>query len=517
MGVQFDNRLVSELPGDPSTENRSRQVYGACWSPVKPTPVAKPELISYSPEMMDELGLTEQELKSPAWVNSLGGNELVPGMQSYAMCYGGHQFGNWAGQLGDGRAINLGETINQASRRWVLQLKGAGPTPYSRRGDGRAVLRSSVREFVCSEAMHHLGVPTTRALSLVSTGDQVVRDMFYDGRPAPEPGAIVCRVSPSFLRFGNVEIFASRGETEVLDSLVEFVLKRDFPEIESEGDQRIIDLFTEVSRRTAVMVSHWMRVGFVHGVMNTDNMSILGLTIDYGPYGWIDNYDPNWTPNTTDLPIRRYRFGHQPKVAQWNLLRLARALASLMDEPDSLKAGFEVFVDTYERHTMSTTFRKFGISGDEPEDELLLAEGYQLLELSEADMTLFFRALSTLEPTVDMDDLGDIFYDQDKKQEHGERWNAWLKKYVARVKSGGQSPIERALDMNQVNPLYVPRNYLLQEAIELAEKGDTSRVGELMEVFRSPYTEQPGKEHFQQKRPDWAKTKPGCSMLSCSS
>ena len=514
MPLTFDNRFVNELPGESEEKNRPRQVLGACWSPVSPTPVSEPKILIYSQEMVDAVGLTVAELQKHEVINALSGNGVLPGMTTYSFCYGGHQFGNWAGQLGDGRAINLGEVIGAQQKRWVLQLKGAGPTPYSRRGDGRAVLRSSVREFVCSEAMYHLGVPTTRALTLVSTGDQVVRDMFYDGRPAPEPGAIVCRVAPSFVRFGSFEIFASRGDDEVLRQLADFVIARDFPHIQAEGDSKILDFFTEVCTRTAVMVSHWMRVGYVHGVMNTDNMSILGLTIDYGPYGWIDDYDPNWTPNTTDLPQRRYRFGHQPRVAQWNLVRLASALAPLLEDSQSLQAGFEQFVETYEAESMKMTYQKFGFPEEGSEqDDHLMATAYKLLRECEVDMTLFFRTLA--KDGLGLDDLEPAFYDGQKVEKKIEDWTDWLKSYNARSKELNHS--ERFRKMNQVNPLYVPRNYLLQEAIEDAESGSTSRLHELLELFRNPYQEQKGKEHFSKRRPEWARSKPGCSMLSCSS
>lgn len=514
----FDNRFHSELAGEAEEENRPRQVYRACWSPVTPTPVSSPKLLAYSSEMASELGFSPREMTSEPVVDALSGNSLLPGMKSYSMCYGGHQFGNWAGQLGDGRAINLGEGTNEQGKRWVLQLKGAGPTPYSRRADGRAVLRSSVREFVCSEAMHHLGVPTTRALSLVSTGDPVMRDMFYDGNPAYEPGAIVCRVSPSFVRFGNFEIFASRGEDEVLRQLVDFVMDRDYPEVEGEGDTKLSNFFGQVCERTAVMVSHWMRLGFVHGVMNTDNMSILGLTIDYGPYGWLDDYDPNWTPNTTDLPRRRYRFGQQPAIAQWNLLRLANALAILMEEPQSLQSGFDRYGEVYEETSMRQTYEKFGLPTEgDAEDDRLMAEAYELLALSEADMTLFFRGLAELSVTPELSELASIFYSDEKRDKGAPRWESWLKKYAARLKQLGQDPEQRRHQMNRVNPLYVPRNYLLQEAIDLAEAGDTGQIKELMEVFRRPYDWQDGKEHFSSRRPEWAREKPGCSQLSCSS
>jgi len=314
--LRFDNSFVRELPADSETGPRRRQVHRALYSRVDPTPVAEPRLIAWSPEVAALLGIDAAEVESPAFAKVFGGNALVDGMQPYAANYGGHQFGQWAGQLGDGRAITLGEIINAAGQRWELQLKGAGPTPYSRTADGRAVLRSSIREFLCSEAMHHLGVPTTRALSLVATGEPVVRDMFYDGNPRSEPGAIVCRVAPSFIRFGNFELPTSREDVDLLNRLVDFTIRRDFPELIAAGgdqagpvsEQVRAEWFAQVCERTASMVAHWMRVGFVHGVMNTDNMSILGLTIDYGPYGWIDDFDPGWTPNTrcarAALPFR---------------------------------------------------------------------------------------------------------------------------------------------------------------------------------------------------------------------
>src|SRR6478672_9626857 len=298
--LRFDNRFVRELPGDGVAGPGVRQVEGALWSSVQPEPVPAPRLLAWSREMAGLLGFSEAEVQSPAFAEVFAGNRLLPAMQPYAGNYGGHQFGHWAGQLGDGRAITLGEVIARDGSRQELQLKGAGLTPYSRTADGRAVLRSSVREFLCSEAMHHLGVPTTRALCLVGTGDDVVRDMFYDGHPKAEPGAIVCRVAPSFIRFGHFELPYARGDVDLLRRLADFCIARDFPELDGEGEALYARWFDAVCERTAAMVAHWMRVGFVHGVMNTDNMSILGLTIDYGPYGWIDDFDPNWTPNTTD-------------------------------------------------------------------------------------------------------------------------------------------------------------------------------------------------------------------------
>src|SRR5688572_28864052 len=341
-GLRFENTFQRSLPADPERGDRRRQVLGACFSHVSPTPVKAPRLLGYSVEAAALIGLTPSQVESPEFVQVFSGNRVLDEMLPYAACYGGHQFGNWAGQLGDGRAITLGEVHPAPGQRWELQLKGAGPTPYSRTADGRAVVRSSVREFLCSEAMFHLGVPTTRALCLIGTGDSVIRDMFYDGRPRPEPGAVVCRMAPSFLRFGNYQIFTSRGDEATLRKLTDYTLSALFPELgapagEQHGPSHYAAFFGEVCRRTAVMIAHWMRVGFVHGVMNTDNMSILGLTIDYGPYGWLDDFNPGWTPNTTDRNGRRYRFAHQPGIALWNLVRFAEALLPLVGSAEPLE------------------------------------------------------------------------------------------------------------------------------------------------------------------------------------
>ncbi|GAB3095069.1 protein adenylyltransferase SelO [Lysobacter terrae] len=518
MNLRFDNRFLRELPGDAETGARVRQVEGAAWSRVAPTPVTAPRLLAYSREMAERLGIDEAEVHSPRFAEVFGGNALLPGMDPYAVNYGGHQFGHWAGQLGDGRAITLGEMIDRGGDRWELQLKGSGLTPYSRTADGRAVLRSSVREFLCSEAMHHLGVPTTRALSLVGTGEAVVRDMFYDGHPRPEPGAIVCRVAPSFLRFGNFELPYSRSDLPLLRQLVDFCIRRDFPELEGDGEALYAAWFGEVCERTAVMIAHWMRVGFVHGVMNTDNMSILGLTIDYGPYGWIDNYDPDWTPNTTDAQGRRYRFGWQPKIAYWNLIRLAHAISPLFEDPQRLNEGLQRFADVYTREDRDTIARKLGLAECRDADVELMQDLHTLLADAEVDMTLWFRGLSQVDVHApSLASLADAFYAEDKREAARAAFDAWLARYAARVREDDADPETRRAHMDRANPKYVLRNYLAQQAIDRAEQGDLDGVHELLEVMRKPYDEQPGREAFAQKRPDWARQKAGCSMLSCSS
>ena len=516
--LHFDNRLVRELPGDGDTSNHSRQVFGALWSPVAPTPVSAPQLMAFSRDMAQELGVDEHELSSPPWVEALAGNALLPGMTSYATCYGGHQFGSWARQLGDGRAIFLGEAINRTGQRYELQLKGAGPTPYSRRADGRAVLRSSIREFLCSEAMHHLGVPTTRAISLVTTGEMVVRDMFYDGHPVEEQGAVVCRVAPSFTRFGHFELPASRGDEALLRQFVDFTIARDFPELASASGEILVSWFADVCERTARLMAHWMRVGFVHGVMNTDNMSILGLTIDYGPYGWVDNFDPSWTPNTTDAEGRRYCFGRQPEMARWNLERLAEALAVIAPEPNALAFGLDRFEETYNDEFRRAFAAKFGFAEWGDEDAELVEDAFSLLQRAEVDMTLFFRHLARVDiQSPDPVVLKDAFYRVEMLDLYSAEFLAWLQRWARRVCSDGDSVESRRTRMNAVNPLYVLRNYLAQQAIDRAERGDPGMINTLLEVLRHPYDEQPGRAAFFAKRPEWARHKAGCSMLSCSS
>jgi uncharacterized protein YdiU (UPF0061 family) len=517
----FDNAFVRELPGDPLEGPHTRQVYEAAYSRVLPAPVREPRLIAHAREVATLVGFTEGDVALPLFAEVFGGNALIEGMEPYAANYGGHQFGQWAGQLGDGRAITLAEVINISGQRWELQLKGAGPTPYSRRADGRAVLRSSLREFLCSEAMHHLGVPTTRALSLVLTGEQVLRDMFYDGHPALEPGAVVCRVAPSFIRFGNFQLPSSRGELALLNQLIDFTIRRDFPELAKTGspsDPEVrAEWFAQVAERTARMVSEWMRVGFVHGVMNTDNMSILGLTIDYGPYGWIDDFDPNWTPNTTDAAGRRYRFGAQEQIAYWNLARFAEALVPVMPSVEPLHAGLGRFVAELSRVSQLAITAKLGLESCDTDDVALMHELQKLLYTAEVDMTIFFRRLAAVDlDAPSLDPLEAAFYDAQKRRDHEAGFNAWLERYAARARRDGHAA-ERHARMNAANPRYVLRNFLAQQAIDRAEQGDYAAIHELLEVLRRPYDDQPGADAYDQRRPDWARDRAGCSMLSCSS
>lgn len=524
--LNFDNRFTRELPGDPDSTNVRRQVQQACYSRVKPTPVASPKLVAFSREMVEELEISPSPDSDPEFTEVFSGNKVLEGMDPFAMCYGGHQFGSWAGQLGDGRAINLGEVVNAKGKRWVLQLKGAGPTPYSRTADGLAVLRSSVREFLCSEAMHHLGVPTTRALSLITTGESVMRDMFYDGNARYEPGAVVCRVSPSFIRFGNFQIFTARGDIENLKKLIDYTITTDFPELGPPDEQTRIRWFEEICVRTAVMINHWTRVGFVHGVMNTDNMSILGLTIDYGPYGWLEDYDPGWTPNTTDAHGKRYAFGQQPQIAYWNLLQLGNAIVPAFENKEPLQTALERYAATVNEGWKSTMAAKLGLVQyvDETDDSLC-DELLDLLQSTETDMTIFYRGLAEINTAEDYSDpkemlvlISAAYYKPEELEgELMDRTIKWLSNYQQRLRSDGKADQKRREEMNRVNPKFVLRNYLAQLAIDKADAGDSSLVNELLEVLRKPYDEQPEMEHYAEKRPEWARHRAGCSMLSCSS
>ncbi|MDQ2075194.1 YdiU family protein [Marinimicrobium sp. ABcell2] len=530
--LTFDNRLLAHLPADPNPENYPHQVERAAYSRVHPKHAPAPKLVAYAKEVAELLDLTPDECRSETFTQVFTGNQLLPGMDPHATCYGGHQFGHWAGQLGDGRAINLGDVKNKCGEHWTLQLKGAGPTPYSRTADGLAVLRSSVREFLCSEAMHHLGVPTTRALSLTLTGEQVQRDMFYDGNPQWEPGAVVCRVAPSFTRFGHFEIFTARGDTELLRQMVDFTVRNDFPELGEPGRDTYIAMLEEVCRRTARMIAHWMRVGFVHGVMNTDNMSILGLTIDYGPYGWLEGYDPDWTPNTTDAQGRRYRFGNQPQVALWNLAQLANALYPLVDEVEPLKAALDVYRTEYQSCSQRDAAAKLGLPEFRPDtDADLISDLQQVLQLTETDMTIFYRSLADFDARLEdtEDDRSDLelidpvrpAYYQEPTQGQQQRIAQWLRRYRERLIQEkvltGLDQESRQERMNRVNPKYVLRNYMAQQAIDAAEQGDFTEVHRLLELLRHPYDEQPEHHAYFARRPEWARQRAGCSMLSCSS
>ena len=519
MKLHIQNKFTSELPADRNEINLPRQVQEACFSYVLPKKPSNPSLIHASSEVANAIGLSQEDILSTEFLNIFSGSTIYPETKPFALSYAGHQFGNWAGQLGDGRAINLTEVVHE-NKVYTLQLKGAGPTPYSRTADGFAVLRSSIREYLCAEAMHYLGVPTTRSLVLMLSGDQVLRDVLYNGNPAYEKGAIVCRVAPSFIRFGSFELFASREDLVNLKLLADFTIKHHFPHIHQEGVEKYLAFFQEVTQTTLKMIVEWQRVGFVHGVMNTDNMSILGLTIDYGPYGWLEDYDPDWTPNTTDAEGRRYRFKNQPDIALWNLVQLGNALYPLIEDLEAMEVVLNSFTQQFDVKFPKMMQAKLGLSSDynaEFQDELIT-----LLTTSETDMTIFYRNLASIlksdTPEIALAKIEIAFYEPSKiNATLKTSWFNWMESYLEQLKAETNSDEQRKKAMNLVNPKYVLRNYMVQLAIEAAEKEDFNLINELYILLKQPYDEQPEFEKWFAKRPDWARNKVGCSMLSCSS
>ncbi|MCK0131715.1 YdiU family protein [Flavobacteriaceae bacterium F08102] len=520
MKLTINHHFTDSLPADSLQENTPRQVYQAAYSWVLPKKPSNPTLLHVSDSLCQVLKISKEECHSKKFVDLVSGTQLLPEMKPYSMCYGGHQFGNWAGQLGDGRAINLAD-ITVDKQPWTMQLKGAGKTPYSRSGDGLAVLRSSIREYLCSEAMFHLGIPTTRALSLVTTGDKVLRDPLYDGNPSYEKGAIVCRVAPTFIRFGNFEIFAARNDIPNLKKLTDFTLKTHFKTLGKPSKEAYLHFFRTVSERSLKMVIDWQRVGFVHGVMNTDNMSILGLTIDYGPYGWLEGYDLNWTPNTTDGQMKRYAYGRQPEMVLWNLYQLANALYPLIEETSALEDILTNYRDQYEQQNGIMHCQKLGLNHYTNENLQLAADLNLILQATETDMTIFYRLLADFDehsPHKGLDLIHKAFYQPSALNlPLKDRWNTWFKQYSQQLISINSKPTERKRQMNSINPKYVLRNYMAQLAIDAADQGDLSVLDELYTVLKKPYEEQPKYEKWFAKRPEWARHKVGCSMLSCSS
>ncbi len=524
MNLNIKDTFNKILPADPDKNNTRRQVHESAFSFVTPRNPSDPQLVHASEEVAELVGLSKADITTKSFLEAFSGRKVLEGTAPYAMCYGGHQFGNWAGQLGDGRAINLTEIIHE-DKRWSLQLKGAGATPYSRNADGLAVLRSSVREHLCSEAMYHLGVPTSRSLSLMLTGDQVLRDMLYDGNSAYEKGAVVCRVAPSFVRFGSFQIFASRQEVETMQKLVDYTIETHFPDIKEKGVEGYLQFFSEVAQRTLDMVIHWQRVGFVHGVMNTDNMSIHGITIDYGPYGWLEGYDHGWTPNTTDRGAKRYRYGQQPQVALWNLFQLANALYPLINEVKPLESILERYKVNYQKQSLQMMKDKLGLVLSDEGDGNLIGRLQEVLHQTETDMTIFFRNLANVPRDMKIEEnaeflnpVKDAFYQPEElKGVVLEAWKKWFGLYLKRLQKEEQPDEERRVKMNKSNPKYVLRNYMAQLAIDAADKGDFSIVEELYSLLKMPYAEQKEAEKWFVKRPEWARHKVGCSMLSCSS
>ena len=481
----------------------------AHFSPVMASRLLDPVVVSSNKLLAEELGIDPDNLDSPEMLEVMSGNFMTANIKPIALVYSGHQFGVWAGQLGDGRAMTLGElpvaksaigedelveTEVPHSELWDIQLKGAGPTPYSRFADGRAVLRSSIREYLCSEAMHGLGIATTRALSLVDSKTQVYREEV-------ESGATVCRVARSHIRFGSFEHFHYRNQPESVRALADYVVQRHFPQWTEDSDS-FIKLFKNTVFKTAKMIAQWQSVGFNHGVMNTDNMSILGDTLDFGPFGFLDNYNPDFICNHSDTN-GRYSFKNQPSVGLWNLNALATSLTSLLSSDeliDVLKQYEPEFLNQF-RGIMTS---KLGLEQYQADDELLSNELLDLMQTNNVDYTILFRSLCDF--TATNQTVRDQFIDR-------EGFDLWAVKYLARLEQQSLSDAQRRDNMRAINPKYVLRNYMAQGAIEKAQTGDYSEVNLLLKVLQSPCEEHPEAQHYAGLPPDWAET----ISVSCSS
>ncbi len=445
-----------------------------------PAGLADARLVAVSDAAAALLDLHPGELRRPEFVRVAGGTALLRGMEPVAALYGGHQFGVWAGQLGDGRAITLGEITNRRGEPWEIQLKGAGQTAFSRFADGRAVLRSTIREFLASEALDALGIPTTRALAMTASDEPVLRQSI-------ETAAIVVRLAPSFVRFGSFEIFAARGEHEAVRRLADFVIDRFYPEC-GRGDDRYALFFKAVLLRTARLMADWQSVGFMHGVMNTDNFSILGLTLDYGPYGFMEAYDPGHICNHSDHG-GRYAFDRQPGIGLWNVYALANALAAIV-APEALEKIIESYVPAYREAFLSRTRAKLGLALADDGDDELGADLRALMASAQADFTRTFRFLAHVDRDGLLQTLGG-------STEAGD----WIARYERRLERENRPAAERAAAMNAVNPRIVLRNHLAQEAIDAAHGGDDEPLARLLAALRRPYDDDPEIAAFDRPAP----------------
>jgi serine/tyrosine/threonine adenylyltransferase len=481
-----------------TSPHRFSQLGPAFFTPLDPQALSNPYWVGQSSAMAQELGLTDDWMQSNEALQALAGNAKLPGAQPLASVYSGHQFGQWAGQLGDGRAILLGEMIAKDGQGWEIQLKGAGLTPYSRMGDGRAVLRSSIREFLCSEAMHGLGIPTTRALC-VTGSDQPVR------REEIETASVVTRCAPSFIRFGHFEHFSYNNLHVELKALADYVITRYYPDCQHTANPYAA-LLQAVSERTAVMVAQWQAVGFCHGVMNTDNMSILGLTIDYGPFQFLDVFDPAHICNHSDTG-GRYSYNRQPNIAYWNLFCLGQALLPLINEKgeqDEALAALEPFKTIFPEQLEMRMRHKLGLAEGIEGDKALIEGILKLLAQNKVDYTIFWSRMTSSIRSNDWEPVRDLFLDR-------QSWDAWLLGYSERLVL-----LDRGLMadlMQKSNPVYVLRNHLGEQAIQKAKQKDFSEVERLLGLLQSPYAAVEGMEAYAAFPPDWA----GSIEISCSS
>jgi len=485
-------KSLSELTFD----NRFARLGDAFSSHVLPEPIAEPRLVVVSQAAMALLDLEPTEADSEVFAQIFAGHKLWSEAEPRAMVYSGHQFGGYNPRLGDGRGLLLGEVRNDAGEYWDLHLKGAGQTPYSRMGDGRAVLRSSIREFLASEHLHALGIPTSRALCVTGSSTPVWREK-------QESAAMVLRLAPSHVRFGHFEYFYYTRQHELLKQLAEHVLSCHYAECLTQ-EQPYLAMFREIVERNAAMIANWQAYGFCHGVMNTDNMSILGITFDYGPYAFLDDFDANFICNHSD-DTGRYSFSNQVPIAQWNLAALAQALTPLVDV-EALRETLSLFLPLYQAHYLDLMRKRLGFLTADEGDETLNQRLLQLMQSSAVDYNNFFRELGDSPATQAVARLRDDFTDL-------AGFDAWAANYLARSAQDGDDQMQRRVRMHAANPKYILRNYLAQQAIEAAEQGDYAPVRELHQVLSQPFAEQPGFERYAQRPPEWGKH----LEISCSS
>ena len=478
-------------------DNRFARLGDAFSTHVLPEPISEPRLVVASPAAMALLDLDPAVAESPVFAELFGGHKLWAEAEPRAMVYSGHQFGSYNPQLGDGRGLLLGEVYNQAGEHWDLHLKGAGQTPYSRMGDGRAVLRSSIREFLASEALQALGIPSSRALCVIGSNTPVWREK-------QERAAMVLRLAPSHIRFGHFEYFYYTKRPEQQKALGEHVLAMHFPEC-LEQPEPYLAMFREIVERNAELIAKWQAYGFCHGVMNTDNMSILGITFDFGPFAFLDDFDANFICNHSD-DQGRYSFSNQVPIGQWNLSALAQALTPFISV-EALRETLALYLPLFQAHYLDLMRRRLGLTTGEENDQALVEQLLQLMQGSAVDYSLFFRRLGEQNAEAAVARLRDDFVDI-------KGFDAWAERYCARVaRDADDDQSERRRRMHAVNPLYILRNYLAQEAIDAAEAGDYSVVRRLHEVLSDPFNEQPGMAHFAERPPEWGKH----LEISCSS
>ncbi len=477
-------------------DNSYARLPQAFYAMLPPTPLPAPYLVSFNESAAALLDLDPAQAARPEFLDYFAGHKTLPGAQPLAMIYAGHQFGHYVPQLGDGRAMLLGEVVNSRGERWDLHLKGAGETPFSRSGDGRAVLRSSIREYLCCEAMHGLGIPTTRALCIVGSDMEVYREQI-------ESGAALLRMAPSHVRFGSFELFFYRGQHAEIKTLADYVIAQHYPELADLSD-KYPRFLREVVLRTARLMAKWQAVGFAHGVMNTDNMSILGLTLDYGPYGFLDQFDPGYICNHSDHG-GRYAFDRQPEIGAWNVTCLAQALSPLMSVEQAQEA-LSGYNDAFATHYIELMSAKLGITPG-PEAVPLITGLLEILQQNRVDYTIFFRRLNRFTPDDQNASIRDLFLER-------AAFDVWAALYGARLRQEGRLDSERSARLDGINPKYILRNYMAQIAIQKAvQERDYTEVDRLLVLLRHPFDEQPEMERYAGFPPDWASS----IEVSCSS